>query len=467
MHRFRLLSSLAALGVAAALAPAPVSAEPAAAAAKSPAPTGVTEKTQSALDVELTIKSFTLDNGLRVFVVEDHSVPAFSMHTTFNVGSRDEVEGRTGFAHLFEHMMFKGSDKVPDGGHFKHILGAGGNLNAFTNADVTQYFQIVPSHFLDMVLWLESDRLKSLAVTDENFENQRSAVKEERAMRYENPPYAGALLQFFAKTWEGTGYGHSTIGSQADLDAAKTADVKAFFNQYYVPNNATIAIVGDVEFDNVKAKIESYYGEIPRGADRSPRKSIDHAQKRLEMRVEDAHAQQPLYVLGWKTVPEPHPDRHALELLMDIMMRGDSSTLTKILKDDKKLVVATVPMPSMASGGRDAGSALAAFVPMPGKTFAEIQKVVLDEVETIKKKGISSKDLEKAKNGITVETVSQLATNNGRAFLIANSASLENDPFYILNELQKYQQVTARDIKRVANTYLTDKWLTLEIVPKG
>jgi zinc protease len=419
-----------------------------------------------ALGVKLKVQAFALDNGLRVYVVEDHSIPAFAMHTAFNVGSRDEAEGRTGFAHFFEHMMFKGSKNVPEGGHFKYVLGAGGDTNAFTDADVTQYYNLMPSHYLETLLWLESDRLESLEVTKENFDNQRDAIKEERAMRYENPPYAKALLDFFSEVWAGTGYGHIAIGSEADLDAAETADVKAFFEKYYVPNNAVIAIVGDVEFDDVKAKVEKYYGDIPRGKDREAFAPVSHEQKAVSKQITDPHAQQPLYVMGWKTVPETHPDRHALELLMNILLRGESARMSKILKDEKKLVVGSVPLPATMSGGYDAGTALGAFIPAPGKTFDEIKTVVLEEVARVKKRGVSTKDLQKAKNQLEVDTVSSLATNNGRAFLIAQGAVLDSDPLYILSDLKKYQAVTTRDIKRVAEKYLTDQWLTLEIVPK-
>ena len=446
--------------------PAKKAAEPEKKEPEAKKPGEVRDVQGSALGVDLKVRAFALDNGLRVYVVEDHSVPAFAMHTAFDVGSRDEVEGRTGFAHFFEHMMFKGSKNVPDGGHFKYVSGAGGELNAFTDADLTQYYNILPSHYLDMALWLESDRLKSLAVTEKNFENQRDAIEEERLMRYENPPYAKALQDFFAEVWAGTGYGHPGIGSKADLEAAQVGDIKTFFDKYYVPNNAVIAIVGDVEFDDVKAKVQQYYGDIPRGQDREARPAVPHEQKALKKQVEDEHAQQPLYVMGWKTVGSNHPDRHALELLVSILLRGDSSRISRILQDEKKLVVGSVPLPAGMAGGHDAGTALGAFIPAPGKTFAEIQAVVLEEVDRVKKKGVSSKDLQKAKNQLEVDTVSSLATNNGRAYLVAQGALLDDDPLQVLTDLKKYQAVTARDVKRVAEKYLTDQWLTLEIVPK-
>ncbi len=425
---------------------------------------GIKTETGSALGVELTVKSFTLDNGLRVYVVEDHSVPTFAMHTAFHVGSQDEEDGRSGFAHLFEHMMFKGSENVPDGGYFSNVLGVGGVMNAFTNSDVTQYFAILPSHYLDMLLWLESDRLRSLVITDENFENQRSAVKEERAMRYENQPYSLAMSEFRTRIWEGTGYGHTTIGSQADLNAAETKDVQAFFDKHYVPNNAVITIVGDVDTAEVKRKIEKFYGDIPRGADRTPRKNADHTQKGFTERKEDPYARQPLYVVGWKTVPADHPDRPALELLTSMLLRGASARITKVLKDEKKLVLAAIPMPP--AGGRNAGTEMAGFIPMGGASLDDIKAVMTAEIDQIKRRGVSRRDLTKAKNQATVRTVEQLSTNNGRAFVIAQGALFDSDPLFVLRDLEKVEAVTSNDIKRVAKTYLTDEWFTLEIVPK-
>ncbi|MBX7083919.1 MAG: insulinase family protein [Nannocystaceae bacterium] len=417
------------------------------------------------LTVSMELKHFVLDNGLRAYVLEDHSTPSFSLQMVYNVGSRDEVTGRTGFAHFFEHMMFKGSENVPDGGQFKHVLGVGGQLNAFTSQDVTLYFQVLPSQYLDMAMWLESDRLRSLAITDENFENQRKAVKEEKAMRVDNVPYSKGIQGFFSEVWSGTGYGHMPIGTDEDLSAATTADVKAFFDKYYVPNNAVMVVVGDVDAAEVQAKAQSYFGNIPRKPDREPFAAIDHKQTKLEKRIEDPLAQQPLYLMGWKTVPQNHPDRPALDLLLNILLRGESSRITKILVDEKKLAVASLSLPSEASGGRDAGAALAAFVPVQGVSLTQIQDVVRTEVEAVKKKGITSKDLQKAINQMTADTIKRLSTNNGRAMQISIGAILENDPFYVLSDTEHYRKVKAADIKRVANTYLTDNWLIAEIVP--
>ncbi len=424
------------------------------------------EKVGNLLGIEMKVKHFTLTNGLRVFVHEDHSTPMFAFHMAFDVGSRDEETGRSGFAHFFEHMMFKGSENVPEGGHFRYVLGAGGQLNAFTTADTTQYFDIVPANYLERVLFLEADRLKSLAVTPVNFENQRQAILEEMALRVDNVPYARALREFFAEIWSGTGYGHMTIGSKADLNSATTEDVKAFFDRHYVPNNGVIAIVGDVDYEDVKAKVDKYFGDIPKGPDPIPRAEVDHSQgEPLERKVTDKLAQQPLYLVGWKTTPKKHEDRHAIDILMNVLLRGESSRITKLLKDQKRLVVASVPLPTDAAGGEAAGSAVGAFVPAPGKTIADIKPVIMAEVDAVKSRGITSKELQKAVNQLTVDTVSGLATNAGRAKRIAEGVVFNSDPTFVFSDLDQYRKVTTADIKRVANSYLTEDWLVLEILP--
>lgn len=421
----------------------------------------------SALGIEMKVRHFTLNNGLRVYVLEDHSTPMFSMHVAFDVGSRDEPAGRTGFAHLFEHMMFKGSENVPDGGHFGYIEGAGGSSNAFTTADVTQYHQVVPSHYLDMVLWLEADRMRSLEVTKKNFENQRAAVQEEKALRYDNQPYVKGLQNFFAEAWAGTGYGHLTIGTDEDLAAATTDDVQLFFNTYYVPNNAVVAIVGDVNYDEVKRKVDQYFGDIERGPARPSRAPIDHGMEApFVQSVTDDLAKQPVYVLGWKTVPRRDPDYQAVRLLMNVLLRGDSSRITRLLKDERRLVIASIPTDGLG-GGVDAGVSAGAFVPMPGTSLDSIQGVVRSEIAKVKKRGISTKELQKAQNQLTVDVVSGLATNDGRAQEIAQGVLFFDDPLYALTELEQSRKVGAGDIKRAANKYLTDNWLSLEIVPPG
>ena len=451
-----------------ALMPAPAAAAPAAGttaktAVAAPGPKAVKKKATKDLGFDLPVQSFELANGMRVFVVEDHSTPAFNMTLLYDVGSRDEVTGRTGFAHLFEHMMFEGSKNVPPMGHLTFVQRVGGNNNAGTSYDMTMYYENLPSQYLELGLWLESDRLRSLEITDKNFENQRAAVKEEKGMRMDNVPYSAAIQNWLSDAWKGTGYGHTVIGSLEDLEAAKTSDVQAFFDKYYSPNNAVLVFVGDVELADLKGKVEKYFGDIKRGPDRvpTPPGQVDKS-KPFERSVEDPLAQQALYLLGWHTVGQTHPDRYALDLLGNIMLVGESARIPKILQDEKKLV-------AFAGGAhfsqRDAGLVFVQAMPLATSNFDQIKTVIRDEVAKVQKTGISARELQKAINAEVMSTVSTLATNQGRATAIANGALFYNDPKRVLTDLQKYQEVTPADIKRVANEYLGANWLTLEIKP--
>ena len=447
-----------------ALMPAPAAAAPAAGATAktavaAPGPKAVKKKATKDLGFDMPVQSFELANGMRVFVVEDHSTPAFNMTLLYDVGSRDEVTGRTGFAHLFEHMMFEGSKNVPPMGHLTFVQRVGGNNNAGTSYDMTMYYENLPSQYLELGLWLESDRLRSLEITDANFENQRKAVKEEKGMRMDNVPYSAAIQNWLSDAWKGTGYGHTVIGSLEDLEAAKTSDVQAFFDKYYSPNNAVMVFVGDVEFADLKGKVEKYFGDIKRGPDRAPTPpgQVDKS-KPFERSVEDPLAQQALYLLGWHTVGQTHPDRYALDLLGNIMLVGESARIPKILQDEKKLV-------AFAGGAhfsqRDAGLVFVQAMPLATSNFDQIKTVIRDEVAKVQKTGISARELQKAINAEVMSTVSTLATNQGRASSIATGALFYNDPKRVLTDLQKYQEVTPADIKRVANEYLGANWLTL------
>jgi zinc protease len=457
--------TLALLTLCGGLSISPIAADAAPAADPAPAKVAAAAKkpAKGGLGFDLPVQEFSLANGLRVFVVEDHSTPAFNMTLLYDVGSRDEVQGRTGFAHLFEHMMFEGSKNVPPMGHLTFVQRVGGNNNAGTSYDMTLYYNNLPSQYLELGLWLESDRLRSLEITDANFENQRSAVKEEKAMRMDNVPYAAAVQKWLSAAWAGTGYGHEVIGSLEDLNATKTPDVQAFFDKYYAPNNAVLVFVGDVEVNDLKAKVEKYFGDIKKGPDRAPTAigQVDRS-KPMETVVEDPLAQQALFLLGWHTVGANHPDRYALDLLGNILLVGESARIPKILQDEKKLVA--------FSGGthlalRDVGLVFVQAMPLKDVKFDAIKQVVRDEVAKVQKNGITAKELQKAINRQVMDTVETLATNAGRANSIATGALFHNDPKHVLTDLEKYQQVKPADIKRVANEYLGANWLTLEINP--
>jgi len=429
------------------------------------APKRAKKKKSSGVTFDLPIQEFTLQNGLRVYVVEDHSTPAFNMTLIYDVGSRNEVKGKTGFAHLFEHMMFEGSKNVPPMGHLTFVQRVGGSNNAGTSFDQTVYYNNLPSQYLDLGLWLESDRLRSLEITSDNFENQRNAVKEEKAMRMDNVPYSAAIQNWLTEAWQGTGYDHTVIGSLEDLNSVEVDYVQQFFNQYYAPDNAVLVLVGDVSFAEVQQKVNQYFGDIPKGQPRPANRQITlDTTKPLNKSVKDALAQQALYLFGWHTVNDKHADRHALDLLSNILLVGDSARIPKILQDEKKLV-------AFAGGTnfplRDAGLVFVQAVPLPGTAIDAIKTVIMDEVAKVQKKGIKKKELQKAINAQVMNTVSTLATNQGRSMAIASGALFHNDPKFVLTEIERYQAVTPADIKRVAKTYLNDNLLSLEIQPGG
>src|SRR6478752_4707266 len=211
----------------------------------------------------LEIEEYYLENGLRVVLNRDSAIPVVAVAVYYNVGSRNEREGRTGFAHLFEHMMFQGSENVKKAEHFQFIMKAGGTMNGTTSSERTNYFETLPASQLPLALWLESDRMRSLAVTQENLDNQREAVKEEKRLRYDNQPYVNGFLRLFEMSFTNPANSHSTIGSMEDLDAATVDDIREFFRIYYAPNNAVLSIAGDFDNDQARELIEKYFGGIP------------------------------------------------------------------------------------------------------------------------------------------------------------------------------------------------------------
>ena len=284
---------------------------------------------------KVPFSQFSLDNGLRVVLSEDHSAPVVAVAVYYDVGSRNEVKGRTGFAHLFEHMMFQGSENISKAGHFKYIESNGGITNASTHADFTNYYQFLPSNQLELALWLESDRMRSLKITAANLRNQKEAVKEEKRLSYDNQAYWPALLKMDEMVFRNWANAHSTIGSMKDLDAATVPDVSRFFATYYAPNNAVLVIAGDFDPANAEKLIRKYFGSIPRhkappAVDVSePFQVAAHTAE-----IEDAHAQMPALSIAWKIPASNSPDFYAIALLKSILCDGQSARLyQKLVKE--------------------------------------------------------------------------------------------------------------------------------------
>lgn len=420
--------------------------------------------TDEQVSMNLPVQSFTLKNGLRVFVIEDHSTPAFAMRTVFDVGARDEGPNCTGFAHLFEHMMFKGSKKVPDGGHSDHVDGVGGYSNASTSWDRTDYWNALPSNYLDMILWLEADRLHSLAITEENFVNQRDAVKEEMA-RYYNRPHAKAIQEFLTEAFANTPYGHPVFGSIEDLDRCGVKEAREFYREYYSPNNVVITLAGDVDFEEVRRKVEKYYGSVPPGPARPAPVTVpaQHHHSFVQER-NDPLAALPMLILGWSTVSDNHPDRYPLELLARILFSGHSARLQQRLVDDEQLAL---EVESYNLSMRAIGLMSILLTPADGVEFEELQTATQREVQQIQKEGVTTEEFQKVLNQTLVVTLEQLRTNSGLARAVGDGALFFNDPKRVLTELEHFRKVTREDIQRVANRYLGGPKMVMKVVPGG
>jgi len=308
-------------------------------------------------EVKIPFQQYKLKNGLRVVLSEDHTAPTYSICVAYDVGSRDEKPGHTGFAHLFEHMMFQGSENVGKGEHFILIDNNGGDVNGTTNEDRTIYFESLPANQLDLGLFLEADRMKSLAVTQANLDNQRNAVQEERRLRVDNQPYGKTSEAVGETAYDNFGYKHSTIGSMEDLNAASLDDVKSFFKTYYAPNNAALALVGDFKSDEALAKIKKYFEDIP--AQPAPtRPDMTEPRQTAERRktVEDNFAQIPRLDIDYKIPAYDSPDYMPLNVAMSILGSGQSSRLyQRLVKETQQAANVFAGAGGQSSAPRRAG----------------------------------------------------------------------------------------------------------------
>ena len=412
------------------------------------------------------VEQFTLANGLRVVLSRDPAVPVVSVAVYYDVGSRNEKEGRTGFAHLFEHMMFQGSENVPKAAHFQYIFNAGGTMNGTTSTERTNYFETLPSNYLPLAFWLESDRMRSLKVTQENLDNQRNAVQEEKRLRYDNQPYVNAFLRMNELIFTNPANAHSTIGSMEDLDAATIDDVQQFFRVYYAPNNAVLSVVGDFDSAQARELIEKYFGSIP--AQPVP-PSVDVSEKHeVAIKNEIFHdplAPAPAFVLGWKIPERRTPEFYALSLGGTLLFDGDSARLyQKLVKGDESVV--------SIEGGIDERRGPSAFyifaLPKPGEEVAEIREKIFAEIKSIATDGPSDEEMEKLRNSLCNDAVRGRQSTMYRAQRLAEFALYDSDPSLFDNELDHYLSVTAADIKNAASRFIdVDNRVVLDIIPSA
>jgi zinc protease len=408
---------------------------------------------------KVPFNQFQLDNGLRVVISEDHSAPVVAVTVYYDVGSRNEVRGRTGFAHLFEHMMFQGSENIRKAEHFKYIEGNGGVMNASTHADFTDYYDYLPSNQLALALWLESDRMRSLKITAANLKNQKEAVKEEKRLSYDNQAYWPSLLKMDEMVFKNWANAHSTIGSMKDLDAATIADVTRFFATYYAPNNAVLVIAGDINTREAEAQVRKYFGTIPRHKSPPP---VDVSEPfEVAMRhaaTEDAHAQMPAVAIAWKAPLRHSQDFYAIALLKSILFDGESARLYQKLVKERAVCL---EVQGTLEARRGPGQVSVLAIHKPDVKPADVEAIIQSEIERIKNEGVSPDELTKVKNQYRLDRFvsgsegeySSLQTALGRALALAEFTMFDGDPSLINSDIDRYLAVTGEQVRDAARKY--------------
>ncbi len=427
--------------------------------------TSTGEKTDFSIDYE----KYTLANGLDVILHTDVSDPIVSVAIQYHVGSNREKPGRTGFAHLFEHMMFQQSENVGQDQLFQKIQAAGGTLNGGTNSDGTVYYEVVPKNALEMVLWLESDRMGYLinTVTQSAFANQQNVVQNEKRQGVDNRPYGhnGWVLDKNLYP-EGHPYSWQVIGEMEDLFNATVEDVKEFHSIYYRPNNATLVVAGDINPDEVKALVEKYFGEIPGGA---PMQDLDPMPVTLDetkkLYHEDNFAKTPRLTMAWPTVEQYTSDAYALSFLGELLSTGKKSPMYRVLVKDKKLTSST----SAYNRSRElAGDFRITINANAGVSLADVEDAVFESMQLFEEEGITENDMERIKAGLETQFYNSIGSILGKGFQMANYNEYAGSPSFIEQDVANIQAVTIEDVLRVYETYVKDKpYVATSFVPKG
>jgi zinc protease len=402
--------------------------------------------------------TFTLPNGLRVIAAQDHTTPVVSVDVWYDVGSRNEPPGRAGFAHLFEHMMFEGSGHAPKGLHSHLIESAGGRDNASTAEDRTNYFETVPANYLNVALWLEADRMRSLAITEDAFRNQRETVKEERRLRVDNRPYGAAFIDGMVWPFDSATcfpYAHSVIGSMADLDRAQLADVQQFFDTYYAPNNATLVVTGDFQRLELRRFVNQYFATIPRH--RAPprvRCAARFSPGAVHRAVRDPNAKLPAVLRFYRIPPHRSADTYPLRLLAVILGEGESSRLNVTVVRRDRAALGAQAMMNPYDARRGPGVLVVLAIANQGVAAATLDTLLARQVDSLGTTDVSDAELAKAKNLFRASFIRERETSLGRAEVLHHYDMFHASLAEVNTDLDRYLAVTAADLRRVARTYL-------------
>jgi zinc protease len=407
------------------------------------------------------IQPHALANGLKLVMVEDHSAPVINLQVWYHVGSKDERAGRTGFAHLFEHMMFKGSKNVPPETHSRLVEAAGGFDNAYTNDDVTVYWQTFPSNYLEQMLWLEADRMGGLVVDEANFKSEREVVKEERRKGVENAPYGRVFEDLYEAAFSTHPYKHTTIGSMDDLNNAKIEDVLEFHRTFYRPDNATMVIVGDFTPAQAIAWTQKYFAKIQPPASRVPRVTVKEPPQAAEKRVAKWYGNNsplPAVIQAYRMPAQCTADSYPLNLAANILSNGESSRLFRKLVYEDQIAVQTAGFGNFT----EHPNLFWAFAVMnPSKPPADGEKAINAELEKMKATPVSGEELEKARNQILSNFILSRLTVQQKADAIGRLAVICGDAGLINLELGRYQTQTPATLQRAARQYFVPQQRTV------
>jgi zinc protease len=421
----------------------------------------------SIAQIKIPYETYKLPNGLNVILSVDKTTPTVAVNIWYHVGSKNELPGRTGFAHLFEHVMFTGSGHVPYGLHDKLTEGVGGGNNGSTTNDRTNYYETIPSNYLESALWLESDRMGYLLDTLDiaKLNAQRDVVKNERRQSYDNQPY-GRVSEIFSAAMYPKGHPYSwpVIGSMTDLSAASEEDVKAFFRVYYAPNNATLAVVGDFDPVQTKAWIEKYFSDLPKGQT-VERPSVAPAKLEASKRlVYEDRVRVPRLYIQWPSVGVKNDDDYALSVMGSILSGSRTARLTKALVYDAQLASQII---AFQNSDEDVGVFQVVVIPRPEHTLTELEAAVDQVIQKFISEGPTAEELQKAKSGLELDFVRGLESNLGKANQLLDGAVFHNNAGQFSVDYQKTLAVSAADVKRVAAQYLSRSRIVLSVVPKG
>jgi zinc protease len=408
----------------------------------------------------------TLANGLRVVIEEDHSTPIAHLQLWYHVGSKNEKPGRTGFAHLFEHLMFKGSKNVQPEEHTSVIASIGGQSNAYTEEDATVFWETVPAQYLPLALWLEADRMATLRINKETFTSEREVVKEERRMRIDNQPYGTLNEILYDHAFTTHPYKHPVIGSMSDLEAASVDDVRDFYETYYVPENATLVLVGDFDTAQARQLVAQYLGRVPKAARPVPRDIPKEPPQTAERRVTvQAPWPLPAVVVAYHVTYDGHPDSYPLHIASKILTDGESSRIYRKLVYEKQIAVAAFGQANLIE---DPNLFFCVAIVQPGHTPEEAADALIAELDRLKSEPVSDHELQRSKNQFARDYILGRESDQQKALQLGHAVVIHNDIATADGEFDIFQGITAADVQRVARTYFTPENRTvLTVMPGG